>query len=475
MRAVRCEMLVVREEMRAAGRLIVSPGDPVDFTILDVPSLKKVIEGEQILRVVGAELRLESDAYAILLSPVGAAVANVLDPIRLSGGRVSVDVTIGTVGDRESYRLKGSRRALEDNAALRRMFVLICNRLRIWPASLPADPEQPAAQMIRWAEESDVFGFYVDFAPQAWTEYSRFGASVLEFTPLAVRLLEQRTRGNGNVLANRLMIDRRVDGLGIYFRNGYPFAAYTDQGMLLRTFDGSTPRDTGFVGDMFGPGRIRIEVPPGVGRILLTITSTIEADMDQAAALACIVSYRDVLKREIPRDWPFSQAFEKQAKADLGPLIGFLTLEAMAMMLEIWPNPGTRIAGRVVSGLNKIGAGIRSLIKASGAVFLVVFAGDAVAALIEAANFLRMVKLEERQGQRVPVDKLDELYLSLAVSKFREVIVMLSVFGFIWGTMALTSKLYFLVCGTLPRMRFPVGPPAGSRRSGCRPGRSSRC
>jgi hypothetical protein len=464
-RAVRCEMLVVGAEMRASARLIVSPGDPVAFSVMDVPALRQVVEGEQVLRVVGDALRLESNGYAILLSPVGAAAAaNVLDPIRVSGGRVSVDVTLGTVGDTETYPLKGSRRALEDNAALRRMFVLICQNLHIWPAALPPDAEQPAAPMIRWAEEYDVFGFYVDLYTQAWSEYSRFGASVLEFTPLAVRLLEQRTRGNANVVANRLMIDRRVDGLGLYFRNGYPFAAYTDQGLLLRTFDGSTPRDTAFVGDLFGPGRLRIQVPAGVARILLTITSTIEADMDEAAAVAYIVRYRDVLKREIPRDWAFGQAFAKEAKADLGPLIGFLVLEAMAMFLEILPNPGTQIAGRVVSGLNKVGAGIRSLIKASGVVFFVIFAGDAVAALIEAANFLRMVKLEERNGERVPVDKLDQLYLELAVSKFREVIVMLSVFAFIWGTMALTSKLYFLVCGGLPRMRFPGGPTGGVER-----------
>lgn len=214
----------------------------------------------------------------------------------------------------DAYPLKGDSSVLAQDNGLREMFVLVCQKVERWPRDVPA--KDPTVEQIqRAARENHTFKANVALFTQSWNEYQRLGSQdVLEFATMAVRLLEQRKRGNPNVRNNKLIIDLRYNGLGIYFRSYYPFAAYAADGMLLRTFDGSTPRDLGFVGELGSAGRIRIELGNG---ILLKATKSLEVNIDTGAAVRYVIAYQDVVLREIPRDGRFFQEFSRQAAGDV--------------------------------------------------------------------------------------------------------------------------------------------------------------
>lgn len=352
--------------------------------------------------------------------------------------------------------VKGDLSLLDGDAELWTAFCLSLERLHV---PLPAPAGRPS-EFLRSVQDDSRTLALAQLYTQGYAEFQAAmnAGGVAGYVPMGLRLIEQYDRGNFNARANRLQITSKgAMGPGIYPRDelrALPY--YWPDGTVALQFDGSTPRDLGFLSDLGLDSRIVIRLKDGkLADILLNSTKFAEYAIDQRKTLEAIVRLHKVLWREVRRDWNFERELGASLHEQLEMVVMFLAVESLALVLQALPMPQTKVAGFVVKTGAAAARLVLALLERAQILFVLQFVGkDLLFELFRLGNLLRQVELKTVDGQDIPADAVSRLFLDQAVVKARRLIVNIYSFAAVWAVLSGGQKFVAYVFG-----RFPPMPP----------------
>jgi hypothetical protein len=308
--------------------------------------------------------------------------------------------------------------------------------LKRYADTIVAGEDPPAVEAILTAPATPQAWATVAAITQAWAEYEAAGGQSFDsFASMAETIVQQRSFGNRNALANRLEIRRGAQGWGIYPRDAR-LRWYDEYGLPEVAFDGGI-RDQGWRSFQPPPRLITITIDRDslLTRVhdYMRQATTDEAVAAYNAAAGYVRVGRLAAGRVFAPDWKLSAEVSRRLGEQSEAIAVMMALTALGEGLSRMADPRAKAAGGIIRGALK-GARIVLGVRLTAAMTRnLVFAGEELARVVH--------------DEGKPLDEVSERHLSNAVMRLREVLAELA-------TIAATAAIAKGVTKALP-----PGPP----------------
>ena len=334
--------------------------------------------------------------------------------------------------------LAGDEGVLAGNAALAGLYLDFLARY----AGLSVDRKQAASgltaeQVKAITGDNQRAQIVTRYFTQGWKEFLAAGGRDLgPFSVLEETVLTQWDRGNFTALHNLLEIGKDQDGLGLY-RRGTPLRYYDENGEPVPSLGGGF-RDSGFRAAAPPSAALRLHISdPGLLQVLSAIRHvTLDEQILIYQAAKGYADNRDLLWPAVRDGWDGWAAVNQELQRQLPVLVGFLAGHLVALVLQRSSDPRAKA----------VGATLEAILKISGRIFQIVFAGEVAVLAYRCGRELSLIRRQEGQ----PLDALSQRHLEAAAGQMRQLLTMVVAAG-------LTAAMVKVAESTA----ITLGPPSG--------------
>ncbi|WP_437996678.1 DUF4157 domain-containing protein [Sorangium sp. So ce185] len=337
--------------------------------------------------------------------------------------------------------LEGDEGALAGNPALAGLYLDFLRRY----AGVQGRPDLTrglsAEQVRALVEGNPRAGTMTRYFTQGFREFEATGSSSLsDFSVLEEALLDQWSRGNYNVLHNRLQISADESGLGLFFR-GTPIKCYDAAGLPIPGAGGGY-RDPAYRAVAPPSFAIRVQVPDGLRQVLEAVRQTVgDQTVEVYLAARGYVDNGDLLWPAVRAGWDGWRDIEAELQRQMPILVGFLGGHLVALVMQRSGNPTATAIGTLISGL----------LHAAGRVFQIAFAGTLLVLAYRCGRELSLIRRQPGE----PLDSLSQRHLAQAAVAMRELLTAMLAAGLTAAMLATARASAITLSDSLP-------PPGGT-------------